>query len=78
MITPDELAALIRVALPDAQVQALDRTGTLDHYNVRVVSKHFAAMPLLDQHRAVYAALGEPLRDGRLHAMELKTEVPTN
>jgi stress-induced morphogen len=77
MITHNEIEKLIQAALPGARVETRDRTGTADHYNVRVVSTIFSGKPLLDQHRMVYDALSEALRDGRLHAVELKTEVGT-
>jgi len=78
VITPPEFTALIRRALPDAEVDLYDRTGTHDHYNMRVVSKGFAGMSPLDQHRLVYKALGVALGDGRLHAVEIKTELPAH
>jgi stress-induced morphogen len=74
VITPIELTALIRRALPDATVDVFDRTGTRDHYNLRVASSGFAGLSPLDQHRLIYKALGEALGDGRLHAVEIKTE----
>jgi stress-induced morphogen len=74
MITQDELAGLIRAALPDATVEAFDWTGTLDHYNVRVTSSSFTDVPLIDQHRLIYAAVDAALKDGRLHAIQIKTE----
>jgi stress-induced morphogen len=74
MITQDELAGLIRDALPDATVEANDWTGTQDHYDVRVISAGFAGVPLIDQHRLIYAAVGAALKDGRLHAIQIKTE----
>jgi stress-induced morphogen len=77
MITHESIERLIRTALPDARVETRDRTGTLDHYVIRVVSSCFAGKPLLDQHRMVYDALAGALADGRLHAVELKTEVPS-
>ena len=76
MITADELAGLIRSALPDAAVEAFDWTGTQDHYDVRVVSAGFAGVPLIDQHRMIYAAVDAALKDGRLHAIQIKTETP--
>ena len=76
MITPVQIADLIRKALPDAIVEADDWAGTLDHYNVRVVSEGFAGVSLLDQHRLVYAALDSALKDGRLHAIAIKTQLP--
>ncbi len=75
MITPQQITALIRRALPDARVQIYDRTGTSDHYNVSVASNGFDGMTRIDQHRLVYRALDEALKDGRLHAVELKTEM---
>jgi stress-induced morphogen len=30
-------------------------------------------MPLLEQHRTVYDALSEPLRDGTIHELRIKT-----
>jgi stress-induced morphogen len=76
MMTPDQLSDLIRAALPDATVEAADWSGTHDHYDVRVVSGRFAGVPLIDQHRLVYAAVDAALKDGRLHAIQIKTELP--
>ncbi|HEY5096067.1 MAG TPA: BolA/IbaG family iron-sulfur metabolism protein [Candidatus Eremiobacteraceae bacterium] len=76
MITHEEIETLIREKLPDAVVQAHDRTGTLDHYNLTVVSREFTGMPLLDRNRLIYTALGEALKDGSLHAVEIKTGTP--
>ncbi len=75
MITHADIERLIQDALPDAKVQTTDRTGTADHYNVMVISAAFSGKSLLDQHRMIYDALGGALKDGRLHAVELKTEV---
>lgn len=76
MITPEQLSTLIREALPDAVVEARDYTGTGDHYDVRVASSRFLGVPLLDQHRLVYASIDRALKDGRLHAIQIKTELP--
>lgn len=73
MIDDASLTELIRRSIPDARVEVYDRTGTMDHFNVTVTSAQFAGKPLLEQHRLVYGALGEALRDGRVHAVELKT-----
>lgn len=74
MITSDALTSYIRRALPDAVVSVTDRTGTLDHFNITVVSDHFKGKHLLDRHRMVYQALDEPMKDGRIHALEIKAE----
>jgi stress-induced morphogen len=75
MIDNDSLAALIRRDLPDAQVEIVDRTGTMDHFNVTVRSRSFAGRTLIEQHQLVYGALRAALKDGRVHAVELKTLV---
>ena len=74
MMTPESLTDYVRKILTDAQVTVTDRTGTMDHLNVRVVSDVFKGKNLLDRHRLIYQALDEPLKDGRLHAVELTAE----
>ena len=74
MITPQTITDYVRQVLGDAQVTVTDRTGTMDHLNVRVVSDGFKGKNLLDRHRLIYQALDEPLKDGRIHALELTTE----
>lgn len=75
MIENEALTALIRAAIPDAQVGIFDRTGTMDHFNVTVQSKAFGGKTLIEQHQLVYGALKGALKDGRVHAVELKTIV---
>ncbi len=53
----------------------VDRTGTMDHFNVTVRSHAFAGKTLIEQHQIVYGALKAALEDGRVHAVELKTIV---
>lgn len=74
MISVDVLTAYIQRALPGANVSVSDRTGTMDHLSVRVVSDLFHGKNLLDRHRMIYQALDEPMKDGRIHALELKAE----
>jgi stress-induced morphogen len=76
MITPEVLTEYIRRMLPDAQVAVRDRTGTMDHLAVRVVSDSFKGKNLLDRHRMIYQALDVPMKDGRIHALELTAETP--
>jgi acid stress-induced BolA-like protein IbaG/YrbA len=72
MISQDALIGYIKTALPDAEVSVADRTGTMDHFFIRVVSDGFKGKGLLDRHRLVYQALNEPMKDGRIHAVEIK------
>ena len=76
MISSEALSAYLRRAMPDAQVSVTDKTGTMDHLAVRVVSAAFAGKNLLDRHRMVYQALTDPMKDGRIHALEIKADTP--
>ena len=73
----DEIAAMIRAALPDADVTITDLAGDGDHYAAHVVSGAFAGKSRVAQHKAVYAALGGRM-GGVLHALQLTTAVPTS
>ena len=70
-----EIEALIRAALPDAEIEMIDLAGDNDHWHARVTSAAFAGKSRVAQHKMVYAAIGE--RVGReLHALQVTTAVP--
>ena len=71
----DTIAAMIRAALPDAEVEITDLAGDGDHYAARVVSASFRGLSRVRQHQAVYAALGGRM-GGELHALQLTTACP--
>lgn len=71
----DEIVALIKAGIPDAEVEMTDLAGDNDHWAARVTSASFAGMPRVKQHQAVYAALGGRM-GGVLHALQLTTAVP--
>ena len=69
------LQALLENAFPDAsELSVEDRTGGGDHFQVTVSSPRFAGLSLLEQHRLVNEALAEPLRDGTIHELRIKTK----
>jgi len=71
----DRLEFLLRDAFPDAtELSVEDRTGGGDHFQVTVGSPQFAGLSLLDQHKLVNGALAEPLRDGTIHELRIKTK----
>ncbi|HMI28512.1 MAG TPA: BolA family protein [Gaiellaceae bacterium] len=71
----DPLQHLLRQAFPDAtELSVEDRTGGGDHFQVTVASPRFSGLPLLDQHRLVNEALAEPLRNGTIHELRIKTK----
>ncbi|MGV3770951.1 MAG: BolA family protein [Sphingobium phenoxybenzoativorans] len=71
----DDIAGMIRAAIPDAEVEITDLAGDGDHYAARVVSESFRGVSRVKQHQAVYAALGGRM-GGVLHALQLTTAVP--
>jgi stress-induced morphogen len=72
---PAEIEALIKAALPDAQVTIEDLAGDGDHYAATVVSDAFKGKSRVQQHQIVYAALRGRM-GGELHALALQTSVP--
>ena len=65
---------LLRAAFPDAaELVVEDRTGGGDHFQVAVTSARFNGLPLLEQHRLVNEALADPLRDGTIHELRIRT-----
>jgi len=65
---------MLASAFPDAaELSVADRTGGGDHFQVTVASRRFDGLSLVDQHKLVYAALEEPLSDGTIHELRIKT-----
>jgi stress-induced morphogen len=73
-VAVERLESLLRNAFPDAgELRVEDRTGGGDHFHVTVTSPRFDGLSLLDQHKLVNAALAEPLQDGTIHELRIKT-----
>jgi stress-induced morphogen len=71
----ERLHELLEQAFPDAgHVSVEDRTGGGDHFQVTVATPRFNDLSLLEQHRLVNEALAEPLRDGTIHELRIKTK----
>jgi stress-induced morphogen len=71
----ETLQPLLEQAFPDAtELEVVDRTGGGDHFQVTIASRRFQGLSLVDQHRLVYDALAEPLRDGTIHELRIKTK----
>jgi stress-induced morphogen len=74
----DRLESLLQQAFPDAEeLHVEDRTGGGDHFQVTVAAPSLNGLSLLDQHKRVNAALAEPLRDGTIHELRIKTRGTT-
>lgn len=71
----EDIADKIKAALPDAQVELKDLTGTEDHWEAVIVSAAFAGKTPIQRHRMVFDALEEEMK-GPIHALTLKTLTP--
>ncbi|MGN6256016.1 MAG: BolA family protein [Solirubrobacterales bacterium] len=71
-----ELKAMIEAALPGAEAEVTDETGTGDHIRATVAAPQFEGLSRLDQHRLVKAAVKARFDDGTIHALSVKTSVP--
>ena len=71
----DEIAKLIKDAIPDAVVTIRDLAGDGDHYAAEVVAESFRGKSRVQQHQLVYQALKGNM-GGVLHALALQTSFP--
>ena len=75
-MSPDEITTRIRAALPDAEVELVDLTGTAEHWQASVISSAFEGQSLMARHRLVMNALAAELK-GPIHALTLNVMTPT-
>jgi stress-induced morphogen len=71
-----EVRLLIEAALPGAEVEVVDETGTQDHLRATVKAPQFEGLSRIDQHRLVKKAVQARFDDGSIHALSIQTSVP--
>ena len=76
MISPQQVEEMIKMRLPDAQIQVQDLKGSGDHYQVTVVSSQFVDKGLVQQHQLIYQALNQAMSSEAIHALAIKTSIP--
>ena len=74
-MTAGDIEAMIKKAIPDAQVTIRDLAGDGNHYSAEVVSAAFRGKSRVEQHKLVYDALKGNM-GGALHALALQTSAP--
>jgi stress-induced morphogen len=74
-VKAEDIAAKIKLALPDAVIELKDLTGTADHWQATIVSAAFAGKTLVQRHRLVMTALAEEMK-GPIHALTLDVKTP--
>ena len=68
-MTSEEIKAMIESGIPEAQAH-VDGDGS--HFVARVVSDRFVDLPMIKQHKMVYAALGDSM-ESAIHALSIQT-----
>lgn len=70
---PNEIAELIRAALPGAEVHVESADNV--HFAARIVATAFAGKRGLARHQLVYGALGDRM-GGEIHALSIDALTP--
>lgn len=71
----EDITAMIKAALPDADIELIDLAGDNDHWKAIITSSAFIGKTRIQQHQMVYAALKGNM-GGVLHALALETRAP--
>ena len=72
-MSPDQIAALIRDHLPDANVEVQSDDNT--HFEALIIAEAFAGKRAIARHQMVYASLGDRM-GGEIHALSIKAFTP--
>lgn len=75
MMEASEIMTLLTESLPGSRIEIEDLRGDGNHYAVTVESRAFVGVPLVDQHRMVFAALQGRV-GGILRGITLTTLLP--
>jgi stress-induced morphogen len=73
MPTAEQIKQRIEAAIPGAQAEVEDYTGTGDHFRASVTAPSFEGLSRIQQHRRVYEIFGDEI-GGPIHALSLKTQ----
>jgi stress-induced morphogen len=71
----EEIERMIGQALPGAEVEVIDETGTGDHLRAIVMAPQFEGRSRIEQHRLVKNAVQARFDDGSIHALSIRTSV---
>jgi stress-induced morphogen len=71
-MTPQQIEDRLKSKIANSTVKAIDTTGTLNHFQIRISAPIFKEMMLIKQHRLVMSLFQPELESGEIHALELK------
>lgn len=72
MVLPEDVQKYISDNLPCDHIEV---QGDGQHFEAVIVSSEFAGKTMVQQHQAVYRALGDRMRE-EIHALSMKTYTP--
>lgn len=72
-MTPQQIAEIIRAALPQSQVEVVSDDNT--HFAARLVGPEFDGLKPLARHQLVYRALGARMGN-EIHALSIEAFTP--
>ncbi len=74
----EDIMAMLRAALPDADIELIDLAGDNNHWKAVITSASFVGLNRVRQHQLVYGALQGKMdgAHGELHALALETKIP--
>jgi acid stress-induced BolA-like protein IbaG/YrbA len=72
MVTPEQVRSYIQERLPCDHVEVV---GDGQHFEAVIVSPEFRGKTRVQQHQAVYRALGDRMRE-EIHALSMRTMTP--
>lgn len=75
MFSAERIQQILETELPDCTAIVRDDANDGEHFSAEVTSSAFDGKRMVQQHRLVYAALGDHMRQD-IHALALKTYTP--
>ncbi len=75
-MTPLELKTRIETLSPGTVCEVKDLTGTMDHYQVTVISPAFEGKMMIEQHKMIMGVLKTEIDRDEVHALSMKTYTP--
>ena len=73
MITPNAIKTILEAAFPEGQIDVQSPDNV--HFSATVKTASFTGLSRVAQQQQVYAALGDLITNGTIHALSLHTSV---
>ena len=78
MTRKKQLHSCLSKAFPDSHIDIQHPRGDDYHLKLTIISSQFSEKTRLQRHQMVYAALGDLIESGRLHALSIDARCPSH